>query len=151
MDRYGKALLNELQRDSRQSLAELAEKVGLSATPCWRRLKELEDQGVIQRYTALLDRKKLDLGVCAFVNVRMNHVGEDAVERFIRDVIILPQVLEIYETSGEYDFLLKVVATSIEAYNEFQHKVLLKIPGIAQMNSSFAMREIKYETALPVD
>jgi DNA-binding Lrp family transcriptional regulator len=150
MDRYGKALLNELQRDSRQSLAELAEKVGLSATPCWRRLKELEEQGVIQRYTALLDRKKLDLGVCAFVNVRMNHVGEGAVERFIRDVIILPQVLEIYETSGEYDFLLKVVATSIEAYNEFQHKVLLKIPGIAHMNSSFAMREIKYETALPV-
>lgn len=151
MDRYGRALLNELQRDSRQSLAELAEKVGLSATPCWRRLKELEEQGVIQRYTALLDRKKLNLGVCAFVNVRMNHVGEGAVERFIRDVIVLPQVLEIYETSGEYDFLLKVVATSIEAYNEFQHKVLLKIPGIAHMNSSFAMREIKYETALPVD
>lgn len=151
MDRYGRALLNELQRDSRQSLAELAEKVGLSATPCWRRLKELEEQGVIQRYTALLDRKKLNLGVCAFVNVRMNHVGEGAVERFIRDVIVLPQVLEIYETSGEYDFQLKVVATSIEAYNEFQHKVLLKIPGIAHMNSSFAMREIKYETALPVD
>jgi Lrp/AsnC family leucine-responsive transcriptional regulator len=150
MDRYQRAILNELQRDSRQSIAELAEKVGISTTPCWRRVKELEEQGIIRRFTALLDRKKLNLGVCVFANVRLNHVTQDAVDRFVKEVFVLPQVLEIYETSGEYDFILKVVAPSIEAYNDFQHGVLLKIPGIAHLNSSFAMREIKYETALPV-
>lgn len=150
MDKYHRGILGELQRDCRISIADLAAKVGISTTPCWRRVKELEEQGIIRRFTALLDRKRLNLGVCAFVNVRLNHVDENAVDRFVREVLVLPQVLEIYETSGEYDFILKIVATSIEAYNDFQHKVLLKISGIAHMNSCFAMREIKYETALPI-
>ena len=150
-DTFHRKILSLLQRDCRQSLATLAEEAGLSTTPCWRRIKDLEGAGVIRGYAALVDRRKVGLNVCVFVQIRLERLVPDLIERFTRDVSALSEVVEAYETSGEYDFILKVVVPDIDAYNAFQHAKLVRIAGVAQYNSTIALREVKYETALPID
>jgi Lrp/AsnC family leucine-responsive transcriptional regulator len=143
-------ILHELQINSRISTAELADKVGLSATPCWRRQKELEDQGYIQRYAAIVDRRKVGLLVCCLAHVSLNRHAAGIVEAFENAMRVRREVVECYETTGTSDYTVKVVVPDMEAYQAFVHNVLFKLQGVSQVNTSVTLREVKYETALPV-
>jgi DNA-binding Lrp family transcriptional regulator len=150
LDSASRRILAVLQGDARLSVAELSERVGLSATPCWRRQKELEEAGVIRRYVALLDREQIGLNVCLFAHVTLARHEEDTVERFERALKERPEVLECYELTGSADYLIKILVPEMGAYHEFLHNVLLRMPGVATFNTSVALREVKYEVALPL-
>jgi DNA-binding Lrp family transcriptional regulator len=150
LDRASRRILGALQQDARLSIAELSEQVGLSSTPCWRRQKELEESGIIRRYVALLDREQVGLSVCLFAHVTLTRHGEDIVERFEQAIKQRPEVLECYELTGSADYLLKILVPEMRWYHEFLHNVLLRMPGVATFNTSVALREVKYEVALPL-
>ena len=142
-------ILRELQDDGVMPIAELAERVGLSQTPCWRRLKRLVDTGVITRRVALLDRRKLDLALTVFVSIRTNRHDTEWLRQFAEGVATLPEVVEFNRLSGETDYLLKVIVRDIAAYDGFYHR-LIEVAPLADVSSSFAMEQIKYTTALPI-
>ena len=148
-DTTDRRILRELQADATLPLAELAERIGLSQTPCWKRVKRLTDAGVIEKRVALLDREKLDLGLVVFVAVRTSRHDEDWLAAFARAAAALPEVLEFYRLSGETDYLLKVVVRDIAAYDGFYKRLIAAAP-LTDVSSSFAMEQIKYTTALPV-
>ena len=150
LDAASLKILDELQQNGRMSTAELAEKVGLSATPCWRRHKELEDNGYIVRYAAIADRRKLGLMVCCHAHVTLNRHAAGVVEEFERAIMTRSEVVECYETTGNSDYMIKVVVPDMEAYQAFLHEVLFKLSGIGQINTSVALREVKYQTAMPL-
>ena len=131
-------------------VAEIARRVGLSSTPCWRRIQKLEEAKVIRARVALLDRRQLNVGVTAFVSVRTNQHSVAWLERFAAAVADLPEVVEFYRMSGEIDYLLRVVVPDIAAYDRFYKKLIAKIE-LSDVSSSFAMEQIKYTTALPLD
>lgn len=131
-------------------LEALAERVGLSPSPRWRRIQKLEAQGVIQKRVALLDPDKLNVGVTVFVAVRTNRHDMDWAEQFCRAVEAIPEVVEFYRMSGETDYLLRVVVPNIAAYDAV-YKRLIKTASLHDVSSNFAMERIKYTTALPVD
>lgn len=131
-------------------LEALAERVGLSPSPCWRRIQKLEAQGVIQKRVALLDPDKLNVGVTVFVAVRTNRHDMDWAEQFCHAVEAIPEVVEFYRMSGETDYLLRVVVPNIAAYDAV-YKRLIKTASLHDVSSNFAMERIKYTTALPVD
>src|SRR5450830_1700869 len=135
-------ILAALQKNSRLSTAELAEEVGLSATPCWRRQKELEDNGYITRSAALVDRRKAALMVCRH--------SAGVVEAFGGAMQARAEVVECYETTGSSDYTIKVIVPDMEAYQNFLHEVMFKLQGVAQINTNVALREVKYQTALPL-
>ncbi|NVD74726.1 Lrp/AsnC family transcriptional regulator [Duganella sp. BJB488] len=143
-------ILAELQKNGRISSNELAEKIGMSASPCWRRQKELEDNGYIVRYTALVDRRKLGLSVVCLLHISLARHEEGVVEQFEASMRLRPEVVECYETTGSSDYMVKVVLADMDAYHDFLHNVLVKLNGVAQVNTSVALREVKYETALPL-
>jgi Lrp/AsnC family leucine-responsive transcriptional regulator len=143
-------ILGELQKNGRISSNELAEKIGLSASPCWRRQKELEENGYIVRYTALLDRRKLGLAVVCLLHISLVRHAEGVVEQFEDAMRLRPEVVECYETTGSSDYMVKVVVADMDAYHDFLHNVLVKLNGISQVNTSVALREVKYDTALPL-
>jgi len=143
-------ILHELQKNARISSNELAEKIGMSASPCWRRQKELEDNGYIVRYTALVDRRKLGLSVVCLLHISLLRHAEGAVQHFEEAMRLRPEVVECYETTGSSDYMGKVEGADIDAYHDFLHNVLVKLPGVSQINTSVALREVKYETALPL-
>lgn len=143
-------ILTELQKNARISSNELAEKISMSASPCWRRQKELEDNGYIVRYAALLDRRKLGLSVVCLLHVSLLRHAEGVVEQFEEAMRLRPEVVECYETTGGSDYLVKVVVADMDAYHDFLHNVMVKLPGVSQVNTSVALREVKYETALPL-
>lgn len=132
------------------STQALAERVGLSASPCWRRVRELEEAGLIRGYVALLDRKKLGLETCVWVRVKLKKHGAGVLDRFETAVKNCDQVVECYELLGESDCLLKLYLPNLEALSAFMHDFLFKIPEVDVTNSSVALREIKNETALPL-
>ncbi|MDX1435112.1 MAG: Lrp/AsnC family transcriptional regulator [Gammaproteobacteria bacterium] len=150
MDRIDLKILRCLQQDASLSTAEVAQRVGLSTTPCWRRIQNLEKAGVIRRRVALLDRDKLNLGVDVFVAVRTNQHNEDWLASFARMVEEFPEVVELYRMSGEVDYLMRVVVPDIKAYDAF-YKRLIRRTDVADVSSSFAMERIKYTTELPLD
>jgi DNA-binding Lrp family transcriptional regulator len=150
-DRATKLILEALQADGRQSTQALAEKVGLSATPVWRRIKELEDSGVIRRHVALVDREKLGLSICVLANVSLVRHSEGAVEQFEQLVQTSPQIIECHAITGEADYVIKVVVPDMKAYDQFLQSRVFKVPGVASVRSNVVLREVKYETALPVD
>lgn len=150
LDAYSKKILREMQLDSRRSVQELSVRVGLSATPCWRRMKEMEEDGLIRRHTVLLDREKLGLHVCCMVHVNLQRHVKGAIEAFEQAIADFPQVIECYRATGEADYLLKVVAPDIPAFDAFLHQSLFTLPGVANARTSVVLKEIKYETALPV-
>ena len=153
LDQAQRQILNLLQRDSTLSTQNLAEKVGLSPSPCWRRVRELEEAGLIKGYkgyVALLDRTKLGLGTCVWVRVKLKKHSADVLDRFETVVKSAPEVVECYELLGETDCLLKLYLPSLEALSAFMHNFLLKIPEVDVTHSSVALREIKNETALPL-
>ena len=149
-DRATRLILQALQADGRQSTQQLAEQVGLSATPVWRRVKELEESGVIRRHVALADREKLGLAVCVLANVSLERHSEGAVEQFERLVAASPEIIECHAITGEADYVIKVVAPDMKAYDQFLQATIFKVPGVASVRSNVVLREVKYETALPV-
>jgi Lrp/AsnC family transcriptional regulator len=150
MDQTDREILALLQEDATMPVAELARRVGLSATPCWRRIQKLEEAKIIRRRVALVDSRKINVGVTAFVFVRTNQHGLAWLERFAEAVRDLPEVVEFYRMSGQVDYLLRVVVPDIEAYDRFYKKLIARIE-LADVSSSFAMEQIKYTTALPLD
>src|SRR5687767_6476518 len=150
MDEIDRAILRLLQDDATLSVQEVADQVGLSSTPCWRRIQTLEAAGVIRKQVVLLDPKKLNLGVTVFVAVRTNQHNQQWWERFKEAVVAIPEVVEFYRMSGEVDYLLRVVVPDIAAYDEVYKKLISRI-NLTDVSSSFAMGQIKYTTALPLD
>ena len=151
IDRVARRIAAALQRDGRQSAQQLADTVGLSATPVWRRVKELEASGVIRGYVALLDREKLGLSICVLAHVTLVRHSEGAVEQFEAMAKSSPEIMECHSTTGEGDYLIKVVAPDMKAYDRFLQDKVFKTAGVANVRSSVVLREVKYETALPVD
>jgi Lrp/AsnC family transcriptional regulator len=150
LDRFDYAILGALQVDGTLSVAELADKVGLSATPCWKRLKRLEQEGYLERRVAIINRRKAGLPVTVFVSVRTSQHDEKWLARFAAAVVALPEVQEFHRMSGDVDYLLKVVTTDIEGYDRF-YKKLIKAAQLSGVSSAFSMEQIKYTTCLPLD
>jgi Lrp/AsnC family leucine-responsive transcriptional regulator len=150
LDLASRKILRELQQNSRLSINELSEKVGMSASPCWRRQKELEENGYIKRYAAVLDRRKLNLGLCCILHISLTRHEAGVVEHFEAQMKVCPEVMECYEVTGTSDYIVKVMVADMDGYHDLLHNVLLKLPGISQLNTSVALREVKYETALPL-
>lgn len=149
LDKFDVAILNELQADGRLSNAELAQRVGLSQTPCWKRIKRMTDAGVITQRVALLDRAKLDLGLVVFVSVRTNRHDQEWLDAFAGAAKGMPEIVEFYRLSGDTDYLLKVLVKDIAAYDGFYKRLIAAVP-LSDVSSAFAMEEIKATTALPV-
>jgi len=149
LDQTDRRILAELQRDGSLSNAELAERVGLSTTPCWRRVRLLEEQGYIRGRVALLDRDRLNVGVTVFVSIKTARHEADWLDTFARVVRDLPEVQEFHRMSGEVDYLMKVVVPDIAAYDRFYKRLIAEI-DLSDVSSSFAMEEIKNTTELPL-
>ncbi|MEE8246559.1 MAG: Lrp/AsnC family transcriptional regulator [Alphaproteobacteria bacterium] len=150
MDSIDRKILARVQEDATISIADLAATVGLSTTPCWRRLRKLEAAGVITRRVALVDPEKVGLGLSVFVSIRTNRHGIEWMEKFTRAVTKLPEVVEFYRLAGENDYLLRVLVRDIPTYDAF-YKRLIRVADLANVTSSFAMEQIKYTTAVPVE
>jgi len=149
MDATDKKILDLLQADAGLTVKQIAAQIPLSATPCWKRIQKLEEQGFIRARVALLDPEKVNANVTVFVAIRTDQHTREWIERFNKAVADLPEVMEIYRMSGEIDYLLRVVVSSIKAYDQFYKKLIDRIE-LANVTSSFAMEQIKYTTALPV-
>lgn len=149
LDALDHRMLAELQLDGRITNFELSEKVGLSPSPCLRRLKQLEADGVITRYVALVDPEALGLGVTAFVRVRLDQQDDRHLARFEQAIADFPEVMECYLMTGEADYQLRVLVASLGAFEDFLRFKLTRITGVAQVTSSFALRPVVYRTALP--
>jgi Lrp/AsnC family transcriptional regulator len=149
LDQIDRRILRELQADATVPIAELAERAGLSQTPCWKRVKRLTDAGIIQRRVAILDRDQLDLGLVVFVAVRTSRHDEEWLNAFAKGASALPEVVEFFRLSGETDYLLKVVVKDIAAYDAFYKRLIAAAP-LSDVSSSFAMEQIKFTTALPL-
>ena len=150
MDRLDRKILRLLQADSTLAVADVARKVGLSTTPCWRRIQKLEEDGVIRRRVAILDPVKVNASVNVFVSIRTSAHSHEWLRRFSEVVQDFPEVVEFYRMSGEIDYLLRVVVPDIAAYDAFYKRLITKIE-IRDVSSSFAMEQIKYTTELPLD
>ena len=149
LDAIDRRILRELQRDATIAIADLAQRVGLSQTPCWKRIKRLTDGGVITKRVVLLDRQKLDLGLVVFVSVRTNRHDQEWLDAFAGAAAGLPEVVEFYRLSGDTDYLLKVLVKDIAAYDAFYRRLIATVP-LSDVSSAFAMEQIKSTTALPV-
>jgi Lrp/AsnC family transcriptional regulator len=150
MDRLDRKILRLLQEDSTLAVADLAKKVGLSTTPCWRRIQKMEEDGVIRGRVALLDPVKINTKVTVFVSIRTNTHSIEWLRRFSEVVVEFPEVVEFYRMSGDVDYLLRVVVPDIAAYDAFYKRLIAKIE-IRDVSSAFAMEQIKYTTQLPLD
>ena len=149
LDAFDLRILALLQEDASKPLAELAEAVGLSPTPCWRRIQKLEEAGHIRRRVALLDRTKLKAGVTVFIAVKTAHHSMDWLERFHAAVQDLPEIVDFYRMSGDIDYLLKAYASDISAYDALYKKLIARIE-LSDVTSMFAMEELKSTTAIPL-
>jgi len=150
LDRIDRQLLEEVQRDARLTTAELASRVALSTSPCWRRLKRLESAGLIRGYRAQLDPDRLGWGVTAFVHIMLERHDAKLGAKFEASVQQVPEIVACHNVSGQYDFLLQVVARDLKSFGEFARDKIRALPGVKEMNSSFSLREVKSAVALPV-
>lgn len=151
LDRHDIVLLAELQRDARQTVQQLAAAAGLSSTPCWKRVKELEASGIIRGYTALVDREKVGLSLAVLAEVNLTRHNEDDVRRFEEAVAASPQIVSCYATTGQADYVLKVLVPDIKSYESFLHDTAFKLPGVTHVRSSVVLKEVKAETRLPLE
>jgi Lrp/AsnC family transcriptional regulator len=149
MDEIDRKILQLLQTDATLSVNEIAERVGLSATPCWRRIQKLESDGIITARVALADPQKLNVGVSVFVSLKTNQHDKAWLKKFATRVSDIPEVVEIWRMSGDVDYLLRIVVPDIAAYDEV-YKRLIDVTTFSDVSSAFAMERIKYTTALPV-
>lgn len=150
MDRLDKKILRLLQEDATLAVADIAKKVGLSTTPCWRRIQKLEEEGVIQRRVAVLSPEKVNTRVNVFISIRTSSHSLEWLKRFSEVVQEFPEVVEFYRMSGDVDYLIRVVVPDIAAYDAFYKKLIARIE-IRDVSSAFAMEQIKYTTQLPLD
>jgi len=150
LDKVDSHLLTLLQRDCTLSLSELAEAVNLTTTPCWKRLKRLEEEGVIQKRVALLDPEKLGLSFTAFVQVKTSDHSHEWYQRFVETVVELPEVMEFYRMAGEYDYMMRVLVEDMKAFDNFYKELVNRVDGITNVTSTFAMESLKSSTVLPL-
>ncbi len=150
MDKTDRNILRELQEDTTPSLADLAEKVNLSPTPCWKRIKRLESEGFITKRVALVNPAKVGLGVSVFVHIKTRYHNSEWLESFGEVVRSYPEIAECYRMSGEYDYLLRVVVKDIQSFDHFYKELVNTVDGLTDVTSSFAMEQMKYTTALPL-
>ncbi|MCS4063049.1 MULTISPECIES: Lrp/AsnC family transcriptional regulator [Pseudomonas] len=150
LDDTDRELLRLLQEDGTLSSAALGERLSLTVTPCWRRRKRLEELGIIKDYQANLDRRKLGYDVMAFAQVRFGNHSANAPDEFEQVILKLPQVLSCHKVTGEADYVLTVLANDLESYGRFVEEVLRRQPGIASIQSSLALREVKAVSRIPV-
>ena len=150
IDAIDQRILSELQADGRISNQDLAARVGLSPSPCLRRVRQLEEAGVIQSYVGLVDPAALGLQVTAFVRVRLDGQDDRHLTMFENAVADFPEVMECYLMTGESDYQLRVLVSSLAAFEEFLRQKLTRIEGVSQVTSSFALRPVVYRTAIPV-
>jgi Lrp/AsnC family transcriptional regulator len=148
MDVTDKKILDLLQRDCTLSIAEVGNKVGLSQTPCWKRIQRLEADGYIQRRVALLDPEKLGLGLNVFVSVEISDHSHDWLARFSESIVNMPEVMEFYRMAGDVDYMLRVVVADMAAYDQFYKRLIEAFP-LKNVTSRFAMERVKATTALP--
>ncbi|WOE42207.1 Lrp/AsnC family transcriptional regulator [Acinetobacter chinensis] len=149
-DKTDAKILDILQKDSRSTTQEIADQIGMSASPCWRRIKRLEDEKLIRGYGAQLDRKKIGLGVMVFIRVSIDSHSEAEARKFEEKVAELDFVVACYSIGGDADFLLQVVSPSLDTYADFAMSVIRRLPGIKEMQSMFVLKEIKPFTSFPV-
>ena len=150
MDQIDKQILSQLQVNAAQPVADIARRVGLSVTPCWRRIQRMEETGLIRKRVALLDPQKIGVGMSVFVAVRTDQHNAEWLQEFATMVSDMPEVVEFYRMSGEVDYLLRVVVAAMAAYDGVYRKLIGQVQ-LTDVSSSFAMEEIKFTTALPVD
>ena len=150
LDLFDRRILALVQEDASRSSAEIAEKVGLSQSPCWRRMQRLKDEGYIKRQVAIVDRRRIGLNAQVFALVKLTMHGRQNLESFADAIRGYPEVLECHVLMGAFDFLLRVVAEDIDAYQAFFFDKLSRLPGIQEVNSVISLSEIKATTALPV-
>jgi len=149
LSKKDRAILYELQKDSRLTMQQLAERVGMSSSACWRRAKNLEDTGVIDRYAVLVNARKAGFTLSSMTLVSLAQHERKNVEKFVAEVLRHPEVLECFATSGEADFHLRVVVEDMDAYNRFLDDFIFRLPGVSQVRSNIVLKEIKTDTALP--
>jgi len=150
LDAIDRKILAILQQDGRTTMQQLADQVGLSLSPCHRRVKLLEAQGVISRYAAMVDQKAIGLHVSVFISIKLVRQKEEDLARFAKAISKWDEVLECYLMTGNRDYLLRVVAADLAAYEKFLKTKLTRLDGIASIESSFALSQVKYSIALPV-
>ena len=149
-DNTDRRILRVIQEEARVSNSELAERVGLSPSPCWRRVRTLEENGVIERYVTLVNAKSVGLPINVFATVTLEKQSESALELFEKAVTKRPEVMECNLMTGEFDYLLRVVVPDLAAYERFLMDHLTRIKGIASIKSSFSLKQVSYKTALPL-
>jgi len=150
LDKFDREILRELQKDATVSMAELSQRVGLSHTPCWRRVKRMEADGIIKQKVTLLDNKKLNLGVSVFIYVTLKNHDGDSLTDFENAVQSIDEIVECHTTSGDKDYLLKVIVASIEEYEHLLKSKLTHLPLVDHLSSTFALKQVKNTTALPL-
>ena len=151
LDRTDRKILEALQRDARLTNQQLAERVALSASPCLRRVRALEERGVIRQYVALLDPAAIGLGLLAYVTVKLEKKGKMPVEQFTRAVLAWPEVIACYSMTGDMDYLMRVQVEGLDHYSRFIMEKLLKQPGVIDIKSNFVLERVKDTTALPLE
>lgn len=149
LDITDRKILMVLQEDASLSVAEIGDRVGLSSTPCWKRIQRLEADGVIQRRVALVDQNKVGLGITVFVSVESSDHSDDWLRRFAEAVSAMPEVLEFYRMAGDVDYMLRVVVADMQSYDVFYKKLIAAVP-LKNVTSRFAMEKIKSVTVLPI-
>ena len=150
LDRTDRALLGALQDNARLTVADLADQVALTTSPCWRRVKLLEEGGYITGYQAILSPKSLGFGVTAFVSIMMESHNKDAARAFEKRLMEIPEIVACHNISGRYDFLLEVLARDLESFGEFAREVLQTLPGVKEIYSSFSYKAVKQRRVIPV-
>src|SRR6185312_4023784 len=150
LDEIDRKILGVLQEDGRVSVADLADKVGLSPSPCLRRVRIMEKAGVIARYVAVLDQQAVGLPVSIFISIKLEKQKQDALDRFAKTIARWPEVLECYLMTGPRDYWLRVVVPDLAAYERFLKQKLTRLEGIASIESSFALEQVKYSNVLPL-
>jgi Lrp/AsnC family transcriptional regulator len=149
MDAIDRKILSVLQEDASLSVAEIGSRVGLSSTPCWKRIQRLEAEGVIERRVAVVDQNKVGLGITVYVSVETGDHSQEWIDRFAKTVRAMPEVMEFYRMAGDVDYMLRVVAPDIAGYDTFYKKLIATVP-LKNVTSRFAMEKIKSTTALPI-
>lgn len=150
LDGFSIRILSELQRDARQTILQIAQRIGLSSTPCWKRVKDMERDGVIRGYTALVDRDKVGLHICVLAEINLSRHSEKNALDFEKEVAACPEITECYSTTGNADYVIKVITTDIKNYEAFLHSVLFKLPGVDHVRSSIVLREVKCDPRMPL-
>ena len=151
LDSFDIKILRELQKDAEISMQNLGERVGLSHTPCWRRVKRLEQEGIIRKKVTLLDATHLQLAVNVFVQVTLKNHAEDGLNLFENAVQDIDEIVECYTVSGDRDFLLRIVVADVIAYEHLLKHTLVNLPGVDNLSSTFALRQVKYTTEFPLN